>query len=357
MTERGQIEAASENMSVTSLTQDVAAQAWDKSNFRGVCSRGDKDVSCVDFGNEDIYNPRRGNHELNAGNNNLTAAENGINRVVDKIMSGNYDTRSLVAQLNKTGDRIDDGVDNYRDGIRDLAAGTKMSDLKDLADGRSDAMVAGRSVDKAIDYLKHGNEALAVRELMNSLYKIDAAKNDVAEGRDGDDRHTSHGRGNDRDRDHGYDRGRDHGYDRDDDNGYHRGGRNDRGYTNDGRMRDHMYDLPNDRVQLDPAEFVGGLFGNLHGRGRSGDGYNNGAGNYDRYASGNGLGQLNPFDPNSVENFVSNQTGIDVRGLTQTGDQISRIVDPIGVLPRPSELTDPGKFIGRVLRGPLDLFG
>ncbi|HNB24545.1 MAG TPA: hypothetical protein PKZ32_19145, partial [Candidatus Melainabacteria bacterium] len=46
----------------------------------------------------------------------------------------------------------------------------------------------------------------------------------------------------------------------------------------------------------------------------------------------------------------------DLESALRSGDQISRIADPLGIFPKPSDLSDPNKVIKKVL-DPLNIFG
>jgi len=285
MTERGRFEAT-ENTANYTATNEVAAQAWDKAQFRGqVCSRGDQDVMCVDFTNDDIYNRNAGNHNLRDANQSLQMAENSIESVLRRLEGGNVrGAGGLIKQLDRSSDALDRGADSIKDGIRNLASESDVEDLIDLAGSRRDAKTADRYVDRAIKALEQGHTRAAAHFLRESLEEIDEAQSGIKDGTDSNDRSRDGRRGDLHDW---------------------------REPDNDRRMQNHMY----------------------IGRG------------------------LNPLDPRGVQEFVSNQTGIDLRQLTRAGDQVSRIVDPIGAFPRPGELTDPGKFLSRLAKGPFGLFG
>lgn len=320
MTERGRFESV-EDSSSYSATSEAAAQAWDKTQFRGqVCSRGDQNVQCVDFDNDDIYNRNAGNHNLRDSSQSLQTAENSIESVLKRLENGNFrGTQGLINQLDRTSDTLDRGADRLKDGIRNLAANSDVEDLIDLADARRDTKDAGRFVDKAIRMLEHGNTRGAARYLRESLEEIDDAQSGIKSGSDLNPYQSRNGR-NDGDNDM-------HDWREPD----HRGNR----YDNDGRMHDHMYDRLNGPVGLpSPYDVINRVSRGMHensGQFRGGIGFN-------------------PLNPDSVEDFVSNQTGVDIGQLNRAGDQVARIVDPIGALPRPSEILRPDKFLSRIFK-------
>ncbi len=153
----------------TSATSDVAAQAWDKSMWQGNAKCGnDSDLTHVDMGYSDIYNSNnsnRGNHELNAGNRGLQTAENTINRTVDQLLDGNYDTNKIIKQLQGTDKGLSEATGDYKDAIKHLGASSTRENLDDLLDGRRDVMKADDKVGKAIEQLRNGDEAGAIKSL------------------------------------------------------------------------------------------------------------------------------------------------------------------------------------------------
>jgi hypothetical protein len=324
MTERGRFEQV-EQTSSYSATSEAAAQAWDKTQFRGqVCSRGDQDVQCVDFDNDDIYNRNAGNHNLRDSSQSLQTAENSIESVLKRLENGNFrGTDGLIRQLDRSSDTLDRGADKLTDGIRNLAAGSDVEDLIDLAGARKDTKDAGRYVDNAIKMLEHGNTRGAARYLRESLEEIDDAQSGIKNGSDTNPYQSRNGRDRDnqmhdwREPDHRSHRNNDR--DLDQDHGY---SHND----NDRRMRDHMYHGVVGRMNETSGQFQ-------LGRG------------------------LNPLDPRGLQEFVSNQTGIDVRGLERAGDRVASVLDPAGGLPRPSEILRPDKFLSRLAKGPFGIFG
>jgi hypothetical protein len=210
-----------ENVS-TSATSEVAAQAWDKSMWQGNAKCGnDSNLTHVDMGYNDIYNSNRGNHELNAGNRGLQTAENTINRTVDQLLDGNYDTNKIIKQLQGTDKGLSEATGDYKDAIKHLGASSTSENLDDLLDGRRDVMKADDKVGKAIEQLKNGDEAGAIKSLLQSLGKIDKAQDEFADAKTDENPRRQPHHGNLRDR-------------QGDEDDYRRA-------SNDGRVHDHMY--------------------------------------------------------------------------------------------------------------------
>ena len=308
----------------TSTTSEFAAQCWDQTNWRGNNSKPDEaNLTTIDLGDYDIYNSRggnrdvrQGNRDLNDGNRGLQNAEDKINRVVDQLLDGNYDTNKLVRELQRSDRSLDGAGGDYKDAIKKLGATSTTENLDDLVDGRRDVLDADKKVEKAIRQLQAGDENGAIKSLLQSLGKIDSAQDEFRDAKtDKDERHPRRGMMRDRDDD---DR-RGGKENTDDFRPGNRTGRRD----DDGRMHDHMY----------------------RGRDRM---YTGGTPDFD-------YGVNIPFDdPNGrIEPiFIPN---IDLGQVLSQGDQISKVVDPLGLFPKPSDLTDPKKVIKKTL-DPLGLF-
>ncbi len=401
-TERNSIEQV-ESSSV-SATSDFAAQAWDSSNWRGNNPRADESkLTFIDLGNNDIYNSRRGNRELNDGNSGLQSAENRISRVVDKLLDGDYDTSKLVKELQRSDKTLDGATGDYGDAVKHLGASATTENLDDLVDGRRNVMDADKKVEKAIKQLKDGDENGAIKSLLQSLGEIDSAQKDFKDARTDDDERSAR-RGNPRDRGHGHgdddckdgDGGKNGGKENTDD--FRPGNRTSR-RDNDERVHDHMYRGGRQGDDRDHLVWAGGTpdFDETGGRGiQNDDGY--GIPFDDEYAWGTGAGYRarnsynndygrtdsgmwgsgdrdsssfaipNPFGGTDRIQFgdsgpsritiggpFGGRTTVDLDQLAEAGDKVAKVIDPIGFFPTPSEAKDPGKLVKAIL-DPFDFF-
>ena len=359
-----------ENVS-TSATSEVAAQAWDKSNWRGNSKcHEDNDQTHVDMGDNDIYNTNRGNHELGAGNSGVQTAENTINRTVDQLMDGNYDTNKIIKQLQGTDKDLSKATGDYKDAIKHLGASSTTEDLDDMVDGRRDVMGADGKVGKAIEQLKKGDEAGAIKSLLQSLGKIDKAQGEFADAETcedprSDQRGDQHG-----DQHHGNRRVRDEDAVND------REG-NRLSFSPDGqRMHNHMYrDFDGgmtygenysvkDRGDFFNTNYRNGLGSKDYGRTDSGMWGSGDNGDTQSFQVPNPFGGTDTIEWNSDDLSVSKirvngpfggSATIDVDELNRFGDKVSKVVDPLGVFPTPSELSSPKKLVKKVL-DPFHLF-
>ena len=266
---------------VSSATTDCAVQAWDRSNWCGNNRRADESkLSFVDMGDNDIYNSSRGNGELNNGNRDLQNAENRINRVVNQLLDGDYDTDRLVRELHRSDNSLDSAGKEFKDAIKHSGASVSLENLDDMVDGRRDVRDADKKVEKAIRQLKAGDENGAIQSLLQSLGEIDSAQKNFRDSRTDND----------------YPPERD---------------------PHDGRRFNHMYPSNNQYSRGWPA--------------------------FDR---------LNSYTGDEQPQFQLP----DLESALRSGDQISRIADPLGIFPKPSDLSDPNKVIKKVL-DPLNIFG
>lgn len=275
--------------SSSSATTDFAVQAWDSSNWRGNNPRADESkLTFIDMGDNDIYNSRRGNRELRNGNSDLQSAENRINRVVDQLLDGNYDTNKLVKELQRSDNSLDGASSDYKNAIKHLGVSSTKENLDDMVDGRRDVMDADKKVEKAIKQLRDGDENGAIRSLLQSLGEIDSAQRNFSDSRtDQDERHhgIGHRPGHGDDCKDGANMAM--GKENTDD---FRPGNRRQGGRGDGRVHDHMY------------------------------------------------------RDSTLDDFL------------RAGDQFSSVADPLGLFPKPSDISDPKKVIKKAL-DPLNLFG
>lgn len=266
---------------VSSATADCAVQAWDRTNWRGNNRRADESkLSFVDMGDNDIYNSSRGNCELNNGNRDLQNAENRINRVVNQLLDGDYDTDRLVRELHRSDNSLDSAGREFKDAIKHSGASVSLENLDDMVDGRRDVRDADKKVERAIRQLEAGDENGAIQSLLQSLGEIDSAQKNFRDSRTDND----------------YPPERD---------------------PHDGRRFNHMYPSNNQYSRGWPA--------------------------FDR---------LNSYTGDEQSQFQLP----DLESALRSGDQISRIADPLGIFPKPSDLSDPNKVIKKVL-DPLNIFG
>lgn len=355
-------------------TQEVAIQAWDSSNWRGNNPRTDEGkLTFVDMGSNDIYNTRRGNRDINNGNSDLQSAENRISRVVDQLLDGNYDSNKLVKELQRSDNSLDGATSDFKNGIKRLGASSTVENLDDMVDGRRDVIDADKKVENAIKQLRNGDENGAIKSLLQSLGEIDSAQQNFRDSKtDQDERPRSgprdNGHGNGNGHGHGDGQGLNHGHGDDcKDGDFQRGGKeNTNDYrpgnrSNDGLVYDHMYrdedrmwaggtpdfdetggggfDIPFDDprgVQLDPVEYIWGTGAGYRARDRYNNDNDYGRTHRDMWGSGD-------LNPPSLDDIL------------RTGDQVSQIADPLGLFPRPSDVTDPKKVVRRAI-DPLGIF-
>lgn len=359
-----------------STTSEFAAQCWDQSNWKGNNSRPDEsNLTTIDLGDYDIYNPRGGNRDIRQGNRDLNDgnrdlhdgnrglqnAEDKINKVVDQLLDGNYDTNKLVKQLQRSDKSLDGAGGDYKDAIKKLGATSTTENLDDLVDGRRDVLDADKKVEKAIRQLQAGDENGAIKSLLQSLGKIDSAQDEFRDAKtDKDGRYPRRGMMRDRDDDD-----RRGGKENTDD--FRPGNRTSR-RDDDGRVHDHMY---RDRDLM----YTGGTPDFDESGGHYRDDYDHGrtdTGMWDSNGQDTVLNVRNPLGENDQIIWhsgdltpsrirLSNPIGgggttIDLDQLTRTGDQIASVVDPAHILPNASDMRDPVKLFKKI-HDPLGIFG
>lgn len=296
-TERESFDVAERGSS--SATSEFAVQAWDSSNWRGNNPRSDESkLTFIDMGDNDIYNSRQGNRELNDGKSDLLRAENRISRVVDRLLDGNYDTNKLLKDLQKSDDSLDGASGDYKNAIKHLGASATTENLDDMVDGRRDVRDADKKVEQAIKQLKNGDERGAIKSLLQSLGEIDSAQRNFSDSRTGEDERHVH---------------------------------------------DHMY-RDEDRVH------AGGSpnFNEMTGRYENGSSINQGQ---DLWGTGEGYRAREHY--NNDHGHARTDSGMWSGG---NFDQAHRVADPLGLFPKPSDLKDPNKVIKKAL-DPLGRFG
>lgn len=191
-TEREAFDVAESGFS--SATSESALQAWDSSNWRGNNPREDESkLTFIDMGDNDIYNSRRGNRDLNSGNTDLHRAENKISRVVDQLLDGNFDTEKLVKELQNSDASLHGASGNFKDAIKHLGASATTENLDDMVDGRRDVMDADKKVERAIQQLMAGDENGAIKSLLQSIREIDSAQRNFSDSRTDEDERLRNG--------------------------------------------------------------------------------------------------------------------------------------------------------------------
>ena len=373
-----------ERSTTTSTSSDIASQAWDKSQCTSTAKQSsDTTQTHLDCGNNDIYNTNKGNAELGTANKGLQCAENDINHTLNQIMDGNYDSSKVQSQLDTAWNHLFDSSDQSHDAIKHLGASSSERDINDMVGGRRDTVSARQEVSKAEVALQSGDEAGAIKSLLQSLGKIDGAQSDFS------DVSAAKNSGKNNECDTNQSDRQSSSQNSSQESSQNSGGERFRPYFPNRGLRPVMNGTG--EANQDDGSVLGGNsnfgqsgfrhndmyrgYNSSTGGDFYGTSYNPSENSYQAQSDYSG-GQSNQFDPFALPEYIYNQlTGANqnnggdsnsqgqfqppiptIAQLNQIGDTVAGVVDPGHILPTPSDLSDPGKLAKKIL-DPLGIFG